>query len=240
MIQVHDLSRSFGRTAAVRGVSFTAADGVITGLLGRNGAGKTTTLRVVAGVLEPSTGSVTIGGTCMLQARETAQRRLGALLDRHGLYARLTAREHLAYFGRLRRVPGALLHGRIDQALARLGLTAIADRRVGGFSQGERMKVALGCSMIHEPPHLLLDEATNGLDIPTIRSLRLLLQELRDRGACIVFSSHVISEVEALCGRIVVVEGGTVVAEGTPEELCDRSGTASLEDAFVKLTEAGR
>jgi sodium transport system ATP-binding protein len=237
MIQVRHLNKSFGRTAAVRGVSFDAPDASITGLLGRNGAGKTTTLRMVAGVLAPSSGSITLGRPSTHQTREARQAQLGALLDHHGLYGRLTAREHLTYFGRLRRLSAARLAVRIEDLLSILALTSLADRRVGGFSQGERMKVALGCALIHDPTHLLLDEATNGLDVPTVRALRTLLKDLRDRGTCIVFSSHVLGEVEALCDRIVIVDSGAVVAEGTPEQLREQAKSQSLEDAFVRLTE---
>jgi len=224
MIQVHDLSKSFGNRPVVRSLSFTAPDGAITGLLGANGAGKTTTLRMICGVLRPESGAVTTdgGGT-------------GALLDHMGIYPRLTVRENLAYFGRLRGMPPAATAERTGQVLATLGLEAIADRRTAGFSQGERMKTALGRAILHAPRNLLLDEPTNGLDVPTVRALRDLLRRWRDAGACVVFSSHVLEEVRGLCDNVVIVDHGRAVAQGSPAELCRQTDSASLEDAFMKL-----
>ena len=238
MIQVRHLNKSFDRVTAVRDVSFEAPDGAITGLLGRNGAGKTTTLRMLAGLLHPGGGTVRIDGMTPADNEQVVRQRVGALLDHQGLYSRLSAREHLAYFGRLRGLTRTALAARIDEALAILGLETVADRRVGGFSQGERLKVSLGCAMIHRPRHLLLDEATNGLDVPTVRSFRQLLKRLRDEGTCIVFSSHVLADIQDLCDRLVVVSAGSVVAEGTPGEIRERTGCATLEDAFVSLTGA--
>jgi sodium transport system ATP-binding protein len=225
MIQTHELTKNFNGRPVVRGLSFTAPDGAITGLLGANGAGKTTTLRMICGVLQPASGTVTVEGGS-----------LGALLDHTGLYPRLTVRENLAYFGKLRGMPPALLAERIERVIFTLGLEGIADRRTAGFSQGERMKTALGRAILHSPHNLLLDEPTNGLDIPTVRSLRDFLRRLRDGGACVVFSSHVLDEVRALCDHVVVVDGGRVVAQGTPDQLCRQTMSATLEDAFVKLT----
>jgi sodium transport system ATP-binding protein len=237
MIQVRQLTKSFGSVTAVSHLSFDAPDGVITGFLGANGAGKTTTLRTIAGVLKPDAGTIGIGGS--ERNRLGPHRSLGALLDHHGLYGRLTAREHFIFFGRLRGLAGALLTDRVEQILSTLRLTSVADRRTSGFSQGERMKVALGCALIHQPAHLLLDEPTNGLDVPTVRALRLLLKELKDSGVCILLSSHVLSEIEGLCDRVVIIANGRVVAEGTVDEVRDRVNAAGLEDAFVQLTTAG-
>ena len=225
MIQVQDLAKSFAGRPVVKGLSFTAPDGAITGLLGANGAGKTTTLRTICGVLQPDSGAVTV-----------SQGSLGALLDHMGIYPRLTVRENLAYFGQLRGMQPGALGERIAQVLSVLGLESIADRRTAGFSQGERMKTALGRAILHSPRNLLLDEPTNGLDVPTVRSLRDFLRRLRDAGVCVVFSSHVLDEVRALCDQVVVVDGGRVVAEGSPAGLCRQTDSASLEDAFVKLT----
>jgi sodium transport system ATP-binding protein len=235
MIQVRQLRKSFGRIAALENVGFDAPDGTITGLLGANGAGKSTTLRIVAGVMKPDGGTVRVDHT-WLTGGPSIGRSLGALLDHQGLYPRLTAREHLAYFGRLRGLRGRRLTDRIEQLVAALGLTSVAGRSVAGFSHGERVKVSLGCAMIHEPAHLLLDEPTNGLDVPTVRALRIFLRALRDQGTCIIFSSHVLAEVEELCDRIVVVAKGTRVAEGSLEEIRQTSG-GTLEDAFMNLTE---
>jgi sodium transport system ATP-binding protein len=239
MIQVRQLRKSFDGVEAVRNLSFDAPDGAITGLLGPNGAGKTTTLRMLTGVLRPSSGTIRIGGSSFHEDAAGARQRLGALLDDHGLYARLTAREHLVYFGRLRGLARESMADRAGQVLSTLGLTALADRRVGGFSQGERMKVSLGCALIHEPGHVLLDEPTNGLDVPSVRALRQVLKRLRDRGSCIIFSSHVLSEVEELCDRVVVLAGGTVTAQGTLNDVREQTRSETLEDAFVALTSAG-
>jgi sodium transport system ATP-binding protein len=245
MIQVQDLSKSFDNRLVVRSLSFTAPDGAITGLLGANGAGKTTTLRMICGVLQPESGSVTLDDAgADADAAATGdplvrQRRLGALLDHTGIYPRLTVRENLAYFGMLRGMPPAALAERVSQVLATLGLEAIADRRTAGFSQGERMKTALGRAILHGPKNLLLDEPTNGLDVPTVRSLRDFLRRWRDAGACVLFSSHVLEEVRALCDQVVIVDRGRLVAQGSPADLCRQTDSASLEDAFVKLTSTG-
>jgi sodium transport system ATP-binding protein len=226
MIEAHNLKKSFGPVQAVRDLSFSALDGAITGLLGSNGAGKSTTLRMICGVLKPDHGSVHV------------DKALGALLDHIGLYPRLTARENLAYFGQLRGIPPVQLAERIDQLISDLGMETIADRRTAGFSQGERMKTALARAILHSPQNLLLDEPTNGLDIPSVRALRGLLCQMRDRGMCIVLSSHVLEEVRILCDHVAIVCAGRVVGEGSPETLCRETDTTSLEDAFIKLTAA--
>ncbi|MGO4883486.1 MAG: ATP-binding cassette domain-containing protein [Bryobacteraceae bacterium] len=238
MIRIENLTKSFAGRPAVRNLSFQASGGAITGLLGSNGAGKTTTLRMICGALQPDAGAVSIddAGVDAGGGPLARQQRLGALLDHTGIYRRLTARENLAYFGMLRGMPPEALAARVNQVIAALGMDAIADRRTAGFSQGERMKTALGRAILHSPANLLLDEPTNGLDIPTVRALRDLLRRWRDAGACILFSSHVLEEVRALCDHVVVVDHGCVVARGSPAELCRQTETASLEDAFVKLT----
>lgn len=239
MIDVQGVSKRFGATEAVKTLSFAAPDGAITGLLGINGAGKTTTLRIIGGVLKPDAGSVTIGGVDPLRDPAAGQARLGALLDDVGVYSRLTARENLVYFARLRGLKGDVLRERMERVLAELGLADAADRAAGVLSQGQRMKIALGRVLIHEPAHLLLDEPTNGLDVPTVRALRQLLAQRRAAGACIVFSSHVLAEVENLCDRIVVIAEGTVVGQGTSRDLCRIASAASLEEAFLALTADG-
>ena len=225
MIEVQNLRKQFGAVAALRHVSFRAPDGAITGLLGANGAGKSTTLRTICGVLQPGGGEVRVDGP------------IGALLDHSGLYTRLTPREIFTFSGRLHLIPERRLRDRVEEVINFLGMQAVADRRTGGFSLGERMKTGLGRALIHSPKNLLLDEPTSGLDVPSVRSLRLLLRQTRDMGCCVVFSSHVLEEVQALCDRVVVLAGGCVVAEGTPGELCQRTGSATLEDAFVALTD---
>lgn len=234
MIEVSQLRKSFGRVTAVRDVSFTAPDGRITGLLGENGAGKTTTLALTCGLLAPDAGWIRVGpDSCTPLER---RRRVGGLLDHKGLYDRLTARENIQYFGRLHGMSGTPLTQRVDAVLHELGLHGIADRRAGGFSQGERTKVALGRAIVHSPAHLLLDEPTNGLDIPAVQGLRKVLRRMRDRGACIIFSSHVLEEVRALCDNVVIISHGRVVADGDAATICRRAGRATLEEAFVALT----
>jgi sodium transport system ATP-binding protein len=232
MITVRNLRKRFGDVRAVDGASFDVPDGAITGLLGANGAGKSTTLGMVAGLLRPDEGTILVDGA---GAGRDARRRVGALLDQHGLYPRLTARENIAYFGELHGLSGARLRARVAETIELLRLASVADRRTLGFSQGERMKVALARALVHEPQHLLLDEVANGLDIPTVRSLRALLIGLRAAGRAIVFSSHVLEQVEALCDRLVVLSSGRVVAEGTVDEIRGRARGATLEDAFLDL-----
>ena len=237
MILVREITKRYNGFAAVSTLSFGAHDKSITGILGANGAGKTTTLRMIAGVLKPDEGEIYVAGKNTQTDTEAAQRSLGALLDHTGLYERLTARENIEYFASLRGISEKTRGECVRVLLADLGLNAIADRPVAGFSQGERMKVALGRALIHRPSHLLLDEPTNGLDVPTQRMLRNLLKTLRDSGTCIVFSSHVLGDVEELCDRIVVIAKGAVVGTGTIEAICRAAGVGTLETAFLKLTE---
>jgi sodium transport system ATP-binding protein len=233
VIRVEGLTRSFGAVRAIDGVAFEARDGCITGLLGPNGAGKSTTLRVLYTVLRPDSGSARIDGIDVVADPLAARRRIGVLPHGAGIYPQLTARENITYFGRLHGLAGAALAGRIETLLAELEMGAIAERRAKGFSQGERVKVALARALVHSPGNLLLDEPTNGLDVMATRALRALMLRLRDAGHCILFSSHVMQEVTALCDEIVIVDKGRVVAGGTPEALRARFGSPTLEDAFV-------
>jgi sodium transport system ATP-binding protein len=214
-------------------VGFEARDGRITGLLGPNGAGKSTTLRVLYTVLRPDSGSAFVDGVDVVSDPLGARRRIGVLPHGAGIYPQLTARENIAYFGRLHGLEADALKARIEALIADLEMDAIADRRARGFSQGERIKVALARALVHAPGNLLLDEPTNGLDVMATRALRALMLRLREAGHCILFSSHVMQEVAALCDEIVIVDKGRVVAAGTPEELRERFGAATLEDAFV-------
>jgi sodium transport system ATP-binding protein len=236
MIQVQALAKTFNHRQVVANLSFDAPGGAITGLLGANGAGKTTTLRMICGALQPESGAVIIDDLPPDTAPLERRRRIGALLDHTGLYARLTVRENLMYFGRLHGLGSPALEDRTEAVISLLGLESIADRRTAGFSQGERMKTALARALLHSPRNLLLDEPTNGLDVPSVRSLRELLRRLRDSGVCIVFSSHVLEEVRALCDKVVIIAAGRRVAEGSPDEICALTETESLEDAFVKVT----
>ncbi len=233
MIAVDGLHKAFGDVVAVRDVSFAAADGEITALLGPNGAGKTTVLRMIYGLLRPDAGRAMVDGCPVADDPVAARRRLGVLPDARGLYPRLTAREHARYFGRLHGLGGAELERRIDALVERLDMGAIADRRVAGFSQGERVKVALARALVHEPQNVLLDEPTNGLDVMSTRAVRQLIRDLRAEGRCVVFSSHVMQEVSALCDRVIVLGRGRVAAEGTADELIATTGASTLEDAFV-------
>ena len=235
MMEVRGLERRFGDVVAVAGVSFTAGDGRITGLLGPNGAGKTTTLRTLYGLLRPDAGSVAVDGTDAVADPLAVQRLIGVLPDAHGLYVRLTAREHLRYVGELHALDAAAITASIDRLVDLLDMSAIIDRRVEGFSTGERMKVAVGRALVHDPPNLLLDEPTSGLDVMSTRAMRALIRRLRDAGKCVLFSSHVMQEVSALCDEIVIVARGRVVAQGTPAELCRRADEDDLEDAFVRI-----
>lgn len=235
MIQAKNLNKQFGEVVAVDNVSFFAPDGAVTGLLGPNGAGKTTSLRMIYGLLKPGGGSVEIDGIDMVANPLQAQRHIGVLPDISGLYPRLTAREHILYFGRLHGIGEAELARRIATGIEILDLGNIIDRRVAGFSHGERTKVALARAIVHDPQNILLDEPTNGLDVMSTRAVRELIRHLRAAGRCVVFSSHVMQEVSALCDRIVVMGRGKVVAEGSPEELLALTGKSSLEDAFVSL-----
>jgi len=235
MIQVRGLTKRFGSRIAVGNVTFDAPNGAITGLLGANGAGKTTTLRMIAGALRPDQGHIGVGNATLGPDNTAVQRCLGSLLDHSGMYGRLTARENIEYFGRLRGLDKQEMARNVERVLAMLGLNDLAERHVGEFSQGERMKVALGRALVHEPTHLLLDEPTNGLDVPTVRAFRDLLRTLRDSGCCILFSSHVLGDVQAVADWIVVIANGTVVACGSVEEICQRTGQSALEDAFLEL-----
>jgi sodium transport system ATP-binding protein len=234
MIEVRHLRKSFGSVCALSDVSFTAPDGLITGILGENGAGKTTTLNVICGLVRADEGSILVGPdeSPPLERR----RRIGALLDHKGLYERLTARENIAYFGRLHGMPTATLRTRVQDVLSQLGLERVADRRAAGFSQGERMKVGLGRAIVHSPDHVLLDEPTNGLDIPSVHGLREVLRRIRDRGACVIFSSHVLEEVRILCDTVVIISHGRVVANGDPAAICRQARRTTLEQAFLTLT----
>jgi len=239
MIEVQALRKSFqsrgGAIAAVDGVSFVARDGEITGLLGPNGAGKTTTLRMLYTLMQPDAGRVLVDGLDPALQAGDVRRLLGVLPDARGLYKRLTARENVAYFGRLHGLDATLMAERIERLAAALGMHDFMDRRTEGFSQGQRTKTAIARALVHDPRNVLLDEPTNGLDVMTTRGLRQFLRELRAEGRCVLLSSHIMQEVAALCDRIVVIAQGRVVAQGTPAELRAQTGEPNLEDAFVKV-----
>jgi len=233
MIRVEGLSRSFGAIRAIDGVGFEAHDGRITGLLGPNGAGKSTTLRVLYTVLRPDAGKASVDGIDVIRDPLAARRAIGVLPHSAGIYPQLTARENIAYFGALHGLSGETLAKRVDELMVDLDIGDCAGRRAKGFSQGQRIKVALARALVHKPQNLLLDEPSNGLDVMATRALRALILALRAAGHCVLFSSHVMQEVAALCDDIVIVDHGRVVAAGTPEELLAQFHAVTLEDAFV-------
>jgi sodium transport system ATP-binding protein len=235
MINVDALTKTFKNVQALDSLSFQAKDGEITGLLGPNGAGKTTCLRIIYGLLQADTGKAEIEGVDANQKPIDARRNLGIFPDKFGLYERLTVREQVAYFAGLHGLAGSKQKQAVEQVIEKLDIKELADRRTAGFSQGQRMKVALAQALVHSPKHLILDEPSRGLDVMSTRILRDVLREQRAQGTCILFSSHVMQEVAALCDRVVVMANGKVAAEGTPQELCDMTGEPQLEDAFVKI-----
>lgn len=238
MIRVQGLSKRYGAVQALRDVSFDAEDARITGLLGHNGAGKSTTLRILSTVLRPDGGRAWIDGhDCVLDSLQV-RRSLGVLPHASGLYAHLTGRENIRYYGKLHGLQEARLEREIEALVERLDLGAVIDRRAKGYSQGERLKVALARALVHRPQTVLLDEPTNGLDVNAVRMLRELLRELRAAGRCVLFSSHVMQEVAALCDDIVIVAQGQVVVRGTPAQILAATGVPDLEEAFVRAAQA--
>jgi len=235
MIVVRDLRKSFGDVRAVNGVSFEARDGEITGLLGPNGAGKTTTLRMLYSLLPPDAGEIRIDGLDPARDAMEIKRTLGVVPDSRGLYSRLTARENIRYYGELQGMRRAALEQRIEELTGTLDMGDFIDRRTEGFSQGQRVKVAIARAVVHRPQTVLLDEPSNGLDVMSTRALRDYVRGLRRAGHCVVLSTHIMQEVAALCDRIVIIAKGEVAAYGTAAELLERAGCASLEDAFVTL-----
>ncbi|HET6805696.1 MAG TPA: ATP-binding cassette domain-containing protein [Frateuria sp.] len=235
MIEVKDLHKAFGAVKAVDGVSFSARDGEITGLLGPNGAGKTTTLRMLYTLMKPDRGQVLVDGVDAAADALAVRRQLGVLPDARGLYKRLTARENIDYFAHLQGLPEDELRSRREALIEALDMADIADRRTEGFSQGQRVKTAIARALVHDPRNVILDEPTNGLDVMATRALRQFMLKLKAEGRCVLFSSHIMQEVAALCDRIVVIAHGRVVADETPDALRAQTGEANLEEAFVKL-----
>jgi sodium transport system ATP-binding protein len=235
MIEAADLSKRFGAIEAVRDVSFVARDGEITGILGANGAGKSTCLRMLYGVLTPDSGRASIDGIDIRGETSKARAHLGVLPHAAGLYGNLTARENIHYFGSLQGIDGSLLRSRIGELAGILGMESFIERRAKGFSQGQRIKVALARALVHDPGNIVLDEPTNGLDVMAIRNLRDMLLALKAQGRCVLLSSHVMQEVAALCDRVVIIGHGRVLADATVQSIRERSGAASLEEAFLQV-----
>lgn len=238
MLRVDRICKRFGAVHAVKDVSFAVQPGEVTGLLGPNGAGKTSILRIITGLVRPDAGRVQLCGLDVRESPEKARALLGVLPDSRGLYPRLTAEEHLTYAGRLYGVAESLLRDRVTDLASQLDMGALMGRRVAGFSQGERMKVALARALVHDPRCVLLDEPTNGLDVTSTRAVRGLIRQLRERGKMVLLSSHVMGEVAALCDQLVVVVNGEVARMGTPTTLMEATGATSLEEAFMACLEA--
>jgi len=239
VIAIDELHKSFGSVRALKGVSFTAQDGRITGLLGPNGAGKSTTLRTLATLLKPDAGGGRVDGYDILTAPLEVRRRLGVLPHSAGVYPNLSGRENISYFGALHGLGAQLIEQRTEELVTLLEMREFADRRAKGYSQGERLKVAIARALVHSPRNVVLDEPTTGLDVMATRALRGLIRRLREEGHCVLLSSHVMQEVGALCDDVVIIARGVVVAQGTPDEIRQRDGAATLEDAFVSAIGSG-
>ncbi len=235
MIKVTHLSKRIGDVQALNELSFEAKNGQITGLLGPNGAGKTTCLRTIFGLLKPDAGKAEIEGIDVALDPIAAKQQLGLFPDPFGLYERLTPREYLSYFAKLSGLSPSEAKEATNKVIAQLRLEDISDRRCKGFSQGQRMKTALAQAIVHNPSNIILDEPTRGLDVMSTRLLRDILIDLKNQGHCVLFSSHVMQEVAALCDQVIVMAQGKVVAVGSPSELCAQTGKSSLEDAFIQL-----
>ena len=234
MISVKGLQKSFGDVKAVREISFKAADGRITGLLGPNGAGKSTTLRILYTVLKPDSGTATVDGIDVVDDELTARSRIGTLPHGSGLYPHLTARENIAYYAKLYDMSRNIIDERVQTVIEQLDINDFADRRTKGFSQGQRTKVSLARSLVHEPQNIILDEPSNGLDVMATRSLRELIRQLKAAGKCVLFSSHVMQEVSALCDEIVIIAEGQVALHDSVDGIRNATGCEDLEEAFVK------
>jgi len=240
MIEARNLSKRFqdkkrGEVRAVDGVSFTCKPGQIYGLLGANGAGKTTTLRMLATILEPSDGTAVICGHDIVEQPEKVRSCVGFLSTATALYPRLTAQEMVEYFGRLNGLDEATLNNRINEIFNRLDMNGFRDRRCDKLSTGMKQKTSIARTLVHDPPVMIFDEPTLGLDIMTARTITAFIRECRDRGKTVIFSTHIMSEVEKLCDVIGIIQSGKLLAEGTLEELRDQQNERDLEEIFVKV-----
>ena len=235
MIKVSNLHKSFGKVKAVRGISFEVRDGEITGLLGPNGAGKTTTLRMLYSLLPPDEGEIRIDGLDPTRDAMAIKRTLGVVPDSRGLYTRMSARENISYYGKLHGMSARDISSRIEELVETLDMADFIERRTEGFSQGQRVKVAIARAMVHRPQTVLLDEPSNGLDVMSTRALRRYILGLKEAGNSVILSTHIMQEVAALCDRIIIIANGQIAADGSAQELLEKSGCDSLEDAFVHL-----
>jgi sodium transport system ATP-binding protein len=235
MIKVNNLHKSFGKVKAVRGISFEVRDGEITGLLGPNGAGKTTTLRMLYSLLPPDEGEIRIDGLDPTRDAMAIKHTLGVVPDSRGLYTRMSARENISYYGKLHGMSARDISSRIEELVETLDMADFIERRTEGFSQGQRVKVAIARAMVHRPQTVLLDEPSNGLDVMSTRALRRYILGLKEAGNSVILSTHIMQEVAALCDRIIIIANGQIAADGSAQELLEKSGCDSLEDAFVHL-----
>lgn len=239
MIKVTSLTKSYGMISAVSDVSFEAKSGKVTALLGPNGAGKSTILRILSTIITPDTGSATIGGFDVATHKTDVRRQIGVLPHNTSIYERLTAIENIRYFGNLQQVKRTELNNKIDELIYLLDMSEFCNRRASGFSQGQKMKVALARALIHDPQYILLDEPTNGLDVMATRAIRKVIHDIKAAGKCVLFSSHVMQEVGNLCDHLVILGHGQHKFSGTIEELEEKSGAANLEDAFIMISNEG-
>jgi len=235
MIKVSNLHKSFGKVKAVRGISFEVRDGEITGLLGPNGAGKTTTLRMLYSLLPPDEGEIRIDGLDPTRDAMAIKQTLGVVPDSRGLYTRMSARENISYYGKLHGMSNKDVSSRIEELVETLDMADFIERRTEGFSQGQRVKVAIARAMVHRPQTVLLDEPSNGLDVMSTRALRRYILGLKKAGHSVILSTHIMQEVAALCDRIIIIANGQIAADGSASALLEKSGCDSLEDAFVRL-----
>ncbi|MGQ7844722.1 ABC transporter ATP-binding protein [Granulosicoccus sp. 3-233] len=224
------------RVVAVNSVSFTADDGRITGLLGPNGAGKSTTLRMLATLIRPDRGSARVDGHEVTRDVLAVRQHLGFMPHNAGIYPRLSARENISYYARLCGLDRQHAAQRVGQLIEQLDMGGFADRRATGFSQGQKTKVALARALAHRPQTIMLDEPTNGLDVMATRGLREIIRQLAADGHCIVFSSHIMQEVAALCDHIAIISNGSIAMQDSLAGILQRTGENDLEDAFVKAT----
>jgi len=238
MIEVKDLKKSFGKVIALDGASFSAKDGKITALLGPNGAGKSTCLRILSTIIKPSSGEATVSGFDVLKDSFEVRKQIGVLPHNSGIYSRLNATENIEYYGQLHGIQAEELKEKTESLLEQLQMKDFCLRPAEGYSQGQKIKVALARALIHDPLNILLDEPSSGLDIMATRALRDIINSLKDRGKCILFSSHIMQEVETLCEDIVIINKGVVKFNGTIDEFRNHSGSQDLEEAFLKITDS--
>ncbi len=235
MIQIKNLKKHYGNIKAVDGVSFDCPNGCITGLVGPNGAGKTTTLRMIAGLIPPQEGTVSVDSYDIITQAQAARAALGVQGDAGGVYPRLTPREQFRYYGRFYSLTGKALEDRVQAVITLLQMEDIAERRAEGFSRGQRQKVILGRALVHDPRNIIMDEPTNGLDVMAVRETRQTIRHFREQGRCVLFSTHYMDEAERLCDYIAIMVEGKIVAYGAPTDLMRRTCKDNLEDAFVEL-----